>query len=238
MSTLTTCFLLKLFVKNVLSHLARTLTARVGPANRRHTIMTRRLPRLASVLSAALVLFALVSAPRPARAEGRIAVVDLQQALLQTEDGKNAQDRLKKLFDKRQKEIEGQQEELQKAREDIDRQTRVLSREAIGRRVEDWQRRMIDLQQRFVDYQKELQKKQSELTSPIFKKMSSIIKRLAKKNGYDLVIDGTAVHFVRSDLDLTDQVIQIYNAGGSGGDDAPAEPSDKPAAGGEEKKAP
>lgn len=202
--------------------------------------MTARPSRFSLLLGFAVFLSPFV-APQAARAEGsRIAVVDLQQALLQTEDGKNAQDRLKKLFDKRQKEIEAQQEEMAKAREDIERQQHVLSREALARRAEEWQRRMLDLQQRFVDYQKELQKKQGELTAPIFKKMSGIIKRLAKKNGYDLVIDGTAVHFVRSDLDLTDQVIQLYNSGGSGGDEPAPEGggAEKPAAGGEEKKAP
>ena len=36
------------------------------------------------------------------------------------------------------------------------------------------------------------------------------------QDGYDMVVDKQAVPYVRSDLDLTDRVIQSYNQGGGG----------------------
>jgi len=185
---------------------------------------------LALALTAALPALATV-APAPARAEGKIAVVDVQQAVMQTEDGIRAQATLKKHFDKRQKDLDAKQEELQKAREDIERQQRILSREALARRMEDWQRRMVELQTVFVDYNKELQKKQSELTGPIIKKLLGIVTRVAKKNGYELILDKQAAPYARPDLDLTEQVVQMYNSG-EAGDAAP----EGGAAGGGEKK--
>ena len=53
------------------------------------------------------------------------------------------------------------------------------------------------------------------------------IGRIAKKNGYDVVVDAQAVPYVRSDLDLTGQVIQMYNGGASGGDDKEEKKDDK-----------
>jgi outer membrane protein len=199
-------------------------------------MLPRRLSRLHAAL-AATVLSALVAlAPASASAEGKIAVVDVQQAVMQTEDGIRAQGTLKKLFDKRQKELDAKQEELQRAREDIERQARVLSREALARRMEDWQRRMVELQTSFVDYNKELQKKQGDLTGPILRKMMGIITRLAKKNGYELILDRSATPYARPDLDLTEQVVQMYNSGGEGGDAPPEGGGDKPSGGGDEKK--
>jgi len=171
-----------------------------------------------------------------AAADTRVAVVDVQHAVMQTEDGIRAQGTLKKLFDKRQKELDAKQEELQRAREDIERQARVLSREALARRMEDWQRRMVELQTSFVDYNKELQKKQGDLTGPILRKMMGIITRLAKKNGYELILDRSATPYARPDLDLTEQVVQMYNSGGEGGDAPPEGGGDKPPGGGDEKK--
>lgn len=192
--------------------------------------MFRSLPRALAAL--ALAALPLVS-PAPASAQSRIAVVDVQTAVMQTEDGIRAQATLKKLFDKSQRELDAKQEELQKAREDIERQARVLSREALARRTEDWQRRMVELQTLFVDYNKQLQKKQGDLTGPILKKMLGIISRVAKKNGYDVIIDRSATPYARQDLDLTEQVVQMYNSGGGGGSDAPTEGGggDKPAEG-------
>src|SRR6185503_17543265 len=110
------------------------------------------------------------------------------------------------------------------------KQSKVLSREAIAKRMEDWQRRMVELQTVFVDYNKELQKKQGELTGPIIKKMVGVIGRLAKKNGYDVIIDKQAAPYARNDLDLTDQIVQLYNSGGEAeaapGDDKKEEKKD------------
>jgi len=167
---------------------------------------------------AVVAVWALTLMPRVAEAQARIAVVDVQHAVMQTEDGIRAQATLKKLFDKRQQELDSKQTELQRAREDIEKQARVLSREALQRRMEDWQRRMVELQTVFVDYNKELQKKQNELTGPILRKMLGVINRIAKKNSYELIIDKQAAPYVRADLDLTEQIIQLYNSGGEPGD--------------------
>lgn len=185
--------------------------------------MAARTPSFFRPLLLAAAIAAVAGAgARPASAEAaKVAVVDVQRAVMQTEDGIRAQGTLKKLFDRRQQELDAKQVELAKAREDIERQARVLSREALQRRMEDWQKRMIDLQTNFVEYNKELQKRQGELTGPIIKKVFAVIARLAKKNGYELVVDKQAVPYVRPDLELTDQVVQLYNTGDAG--DAPEE---------------
>jgi outer membrane protein len=161
----------------------------------------------------------LVSAP--AAAQMKVAVVDTQRAVMETEDGLRLQATLKKVFDSRQRELDKKQEELQKERDDIEKQRDVLSKTALAKRVDKWQREMVNLQTVFVEYNKELQKKQNELTQPIIQKAMGIIRRMATQEGYDVVVDKQAVPYVRSDLDLTDKVIQLYNQG------APAEPADK-----------
>ena len=137
--------------------------------------------------------------------ESKVAVVDVQHAVMQTEDGIRAQATLKKLFDSRQQELNKRQTELQKQKEDIDKQSRVLSQTALQKKVDDWQKQMVELQTTFVEYNKELEKKQKELTDPIFERVISSIKRIAGSYGYDLIVDRATVAFSRSDLDLTDR---------------------------------
>jgi outer membrane protein len=173
-------------------------------------------PAPKSLLAAFVVALTMTtSAATSARADG-VAVIDLQGAVMQTEDGIRAQATLKKLFDKRQQDLDGKQNQLARMRQDIERQARILSREAISRRMDAWQRDMTQLQSVFVDYDKELSKKQSELTAPIIQRMIGIIGRLAKQNGYDVVIDKRAAPYSRADLDLTERVIQLYNSGDQG----------------------
>jgi len=179
------------------------------------------LPRTLSTLVPTLLAGLLLAAPTTAFAEQKIAVVDTQRAVLETEEGMRAQATLKKLFDSKQRELDKKQEDLQKEREDIEKQRNVLSAEAWQKRVETWQRDMAQLQSVFVDYNKDLQKKQGELTEPIFRRTVGIIKRLASTEGYDMVVDKQAVPYVRGDLDLTDKVIQLSNSGAGGGEAEP-----------------
>ena len=192
------------------------------------------MPKVARLLvSVAALAFAL-----PAHAEMKIAVVDTQRAVMETEDGLRAQATLKKHFDKRQRELDDKQTSLQKEREDLEKQKDVLSKQALQTRVDKWQKDMSELQAVFVEYNKELQKKQGEMTQPIFQKTMGIIRRLATQSGYDLVVDKQAVPYNRSDLDLTDRVITEYNqsagaapaapAAGAGAKAAPAPAAKKP----------
>ena len=174
-------------------------------------------PLLAAALAAVVSLLGTT-----AFAQTKMAVVDVQRAVMQSEDGLRAQATLKKVFDSRQQELNKRQTDLQKQKEEIDKQKTVLSQAALQKKVDDWQKEMVELQQTFVEYNKELEKKQKELTDPIFERVLGAIKRIAGTDGYDLIVDRATVAFARGDLDLTDRVIQISN--GSGAAPAPAPP--------------
>ena len=169
----------------------------------------------------ALAVFTLVGT---ALAETNVATVDLQRALLQTEEGMRAAATLQNFTKKRQGELDGLQEALQKEQDDLRKQAAILSRAAFQRRTEHWQRRMLDVQTRFIQYNKELAGKQQELTGPIMQKMFGAIRRVAGRKGFDLVVDKAAVPFARSDLDLTDMVVQTFNSGDTGEDAPPGPP--------------
>jgi outer membrane protein len=163
-------------------------------------------PLLATALAAFVSLFG-----ASASAQMKMAVVDVQRAVMQSEDGMRAQATLKKVFDSRQQELNKRQTDLQKQKEEIDKQKTVLSQAALQKKADDWQKEMVELQQTFVEYNKELEKKQKELTDPIFERVLGAIKRIAGTDGYDLIVDRATVAFARGDLDLTDRVIQISN---------------------------
>jgi outer membrane protein len=189
------------------------------------------LPLLAAMLcSAALPLAAGAQA-------AKIAVVDLQRAINETEDGRKAKDKLKKLFESRQQGLDKKQQELKKLKDELDQQKNVLSRDALETKVESYQKQLVDLQQVYVEYQRELAEKEGELTKSIVERMERILRRIGQTDGYAMIVErGEAgVIYVPSNYDLTDVVIQRYNAGegGDGAAKAPAKapgPQAKPAA--------
>lgn len=167
------------------------------------------LPKLVASLAA---IFAL-SFAHTSFAQMKFAVVDVQRAVMENEDGLRAQATLKKYFDKRQQELDKKQNDLQKEREEIEKQQRKLSPQAIEKKLADWQRKMVELQSTFVEYNQELQSKQNELTQPIYTKITGVLRRIATQEGYDAILEKATVPYARADLDLTDRVIKAYNSG-------------------------
>jgi outer membrane protein len=195
---------------------ARTLT--LGAAFGTSAPMTRHrlVSALVSFVSAALAVACLLWSGA-ASAQTKVGVIDVQRAVASTEDGLRAQATLKKLFDSRQQELNKKQTDLQRQREDIDKQAKVLPKDALTKRIDEWQKQMMDLQAIFLEYNKELEKKQKELTDPVFGKILEIVKRIASSESIDVVLDKATVAYVRTDLDLTDKAIQMYNSGAGGG---------------------
>ena len=172
----------------------------------------RRSVGFSRMMPLAVAAFVLAVAPL-ASAQMRVAVVDTQRAVMESEDGLRAQATLKKLFDKRQRELDQKQKDLQKEREELEKNRAQINTEAMTKRIENWQREMAQVQAVFVEYNKELQQKQNELTQPIVQKTVGIIRRLATQEGFDLVLERQAATYFRADLDLTDRVITLYNRG-------------------------
>src|SRR4051794_18492673 len=109
------------------------------------------LQRSALPLFAALVFSAL--APKAASAQAaKIAVVDLQRAINETEDGRKSKDKLKKLFESRQTGLDKKQEELKKLKEEIEKQQSIWTPEVRQQKIESYQKQLVDLQQVYVEY--------------------------------------------------------------------------------------
>lgn len=175
----------------------------------------RRARSLATVAAVLVVSFA---APE-LYGDVKIAFVDLQRALNETEDGRRAKGNLKRLFTKRQQALDEQQTKLKALKEQIEKQQKVLTRDALQKRMEEYQKAFVDLQSTYVDYQRELAEKEAQLTKQIFTRMEGILRRIGTSEGYTMIFDrGSGVVWGRTDLDLTDRLIQMYNSeAGSGG---------------------
>jgi len=179
-------------------------------------------------LAFAALLF--VAGPsRTAAAQTKVGVVDLQRALAETEDGRKAKETLKKLFEQRQKTLDKQQNDLKVLKESIDKQRDVLQRDVLSKKLEEYQKAFGELQTTYVDFQRELAGKEGELTKPILQRMERVVRRIGQADGYALVLDRSeaGVVYVPTSYDLTDVLIQRYNAG-EGRDPGDLKPSALP----------
>lgn len=184
-----------------------------------------------SSLVIALALFTVAGAfSSRAHAEPtiKIAVVDMQRALHETEDGRKAKATLKKLFEDRQKTLDKQQNDLKALKESLDKQQNVLTPPVLAKKQEELQKAFTELQQTYMEFQRELGGKEGELTKDIIERMQRIMRRVGQTEGYTLVLERneSGVVYVPTNYDLTDLLIQRYNAGeGKGETSTDAKPA-------------
>ena len=169
-----------------------------------------RFSRIALFFVAAILVA--VSAA-PVDAQVKIGVVDLQRAINETEDGRQAKRRLKKLFDERQKSLDAKQKSLQSQKQSLEKQQDMLSEDALRKKVEKYQADLMELQNEYVQYQQELSTKEAELTGKILEKMQQILRRIGQTDGYTIIVEANegGVVWAPNNLDLTDVLIQRYN---------------------------
>ena len=154
------------------------------------------------------------SLPRTAEAQ-KIGVVDMQRALMEIEDGRKAKANLKQVFDQKQKVLDKQQADLKALKESLEKQRNVLARDVMEKKLGEYQRAFAELQSTYMAFQQELGAKEGDLTKPIIERLQRIMRRIGQTDGYALILDrGEAgVVYVPSTYDLTDLLIQRYNAG-------------------------
>ena len=168
--------------------------------------------RFFAVMAATLFLAPVVQAAQ-SEAGLKIAVVSIQKALNEVEQGKKAKADLKSEFDAKQKKLDLQQDELKKMREDLDKKKVVLAPSDLQSKEESFNKKYLELQKNFADYRQEIVQKEGQFTAAIIKNLKEICEEVGKKEGYTLIVENSqdAILYAGAKDDLTDKVIKLYN---------------------------
>ncbi len=155
-------------------------------------------------------------AVRTAHADDKIAFVDLQRALEETNDGKAAKAKLKADFDQKQKELDAKQEELKKMKEDFDKKSALMKEDAKAKMQQDMGQRLQQLQETYARLQGDLQKKEADATRGILAKLSAVVQKIAERENFAMVLErSSSVVYGKPALDITNEVIRNYNSSAS-----------------------
>jgi len=144
-----------------------------------------------------------------ANAQVKIAVINTQKALLETEDIKKAQLDLEAKFKPRQDQMVKVQKEL----EDIQAQLQSGKLNEVGTQeiTAEGQRKQRDLQRLQQDLQDDVQAARTEILQRAGARMQEVVKKLADEKGLDIVVDSTNTVFYKATFDITAEATTAYN---------------------------
>jgi outer membrane protein len=150
-------------------------------------------------------------------APSKVGIIDIQRAVMSTNEGKRELDALNKKYEPRQAGLQKQRGELEELSKQLSASDKMTddARVALLRSLEQKQ---IALRHDAESAQTDYQAEQREIVSRILKKMAPIVDKYAKDNGYTMIFDaqfwpqGPVLWASAASADVTGAIVSAYNA--------------------------
>lgn len=145
----------------------------------------------------------------------KVAIINIQAAIANTNEGQRDLEALQKKFEPKQIELKSLNDEVDNLKKQLAAQTDKLNDEEKTRRVQTIESKQKSLQRSLEDAQNDYQQQSNEIAQRIGTKLMQSLDSYAKQNGYAVVIDvsseQTPVLWRSPSVDITKPVIDAYN---------------------------
>jgi len=187
------------------------------------------------LLPAMLVLgFASTALGQSSNPPTKLGVINLRAAMESTQEGQKAAADLQKRYDPVRKDLEKKQNEIQSLRDQLSRGSNTMADEAktklqqeIDQKTKLWNR---DQEDASADFQVDLEAVQRGL----FEKMQVVIDKYSRDGGYAVILDISSeqspVVYISNLIDVTNDIIALYDKNAPVASPAAAKPAATPAA--------
>ena len=165
--------------------------------------------------------------------QGKFAVINIQGAIISTKDGQKAAAELQQKTAPKKKELEQKQNEINGLQDQLNKGSNTLSDSAKNDLYKNIEFKKKGLQREVEDAQADLEADQQKLLSQLGQKILAVIEKYSRDNGITMVLDvsnpQTSVLYASPSVDITKEIIELYDKStASAGAPAPA-PAPKPA---------
>src|ERR1041385_8607165 len=145
----------------------------------------------------------------------KIGIVNIQDAIVATSEGKKEFDALQARFGPKQKELKDQNDELEILRKEYQSQKDTLSAGPAASLVNTISAKTKQLQHDYEEAQAQFQAAEQEVLNRIGRKMLTVLEKYAKDNGYSMVLDvsnpKTPVLWSNAEGVVTRNMVEAYD---------------------------
>ena len=165
-----------------------------------------------------------------AAAPSKVAIIHVQNAILQTKDGQKAQSELNTKFTPKKSAIEKKQADIAALQEQMKKGSATMSDDAKNKIARDIDSNQKSLQRDSEDFESDVQQEEGKIMQDLGQKMMDVIIKYATQNGFSMVVDvsnpQTPVLWASQTIDITGDIVKLYDqanpAAGGAATSAPA----------------
>jgi len=158
-----------------------------------------------------MVCSALLGVAQIASAQPKIAVINLQRAVLESAEIKKADADMQARYKPRSAAIEQLQKDIAGIAQQLQVNAGKFTPQAEADLTAQGQKKQRDLQRMQEDLQADVDRERSDTLQKASLKMSEIVKKLAEEKGYDLVVDTSTSVFFKPAMEITNDAIAAYD---------------------------
>ena len=146
----------------------------------------------------------------------KIGVVNIQQAIAESNEGKKELDALQQKFSPKQAELKGLSDEVESLKKQYQAQSDKLSDEEKSSRAKAIETKQKSLQRNYEDAQAEFQQAEQDVINRIGAKMLAVLEKYANGHGYAVVLDvsnpqTSPVLWATQGNVITKELVDAYN---------------------------
>jgi outer membrane protein len=164
----------------------------------------------------------------------KFGVIDMQKALLSTKDGQKAVDELKAKFSPKEADFQKRQSDLQAKQEQYRRTENTISEEAKANLARDIDTMTKNLQRDSDDVRQDVDAEQQRVLNDLGQKMMAVLTKYSAEKGLTMVFDLSGqpnnVLYAASAIDITTDIIKLYDSSAPATSSAPSAPAARPPA--------
>lgn len=166
----------------------------------------------------------------PGPAPTKIGVLNIQEAILASDEGKKEFDALQQKFNPKQAELKTQNDEVENLKKQLEAQGPKLNDDERAARARAIETKQKSLQRNFEDAQAEYQQAEGELANRIGAKMLTVLQKYSETHGYAVVLDvsnpqTSPVLWATQTTVITKELVDAYNAENPAGGAPAAKPA-------------
>ena len=166
-----------------------------------------------SVIRGALMAVVVAAVAMPAAAQNKIAVIDVQRVVTESDPGKEVMQRLKAVTDAKSQEGQALQQQFAALQEQFNKQRFTVSEARQAEMSKEIEDKQIAIRRFQDDAQREVQEAQRRELGGLEERILPIINQVGQEQSFTLIFNKFQSGLVYADetVDITDEVIRRFN---------------------------
>jgi outer membrane protein len=164
-----------------------------------------------SALRMGFLCFGMFAFAGAATAQNKVAIVNLQKAVLESDEIKKAGADMDAKFKPRQQAAQKIEQELQGIQQQLQNGQGKLTPQAEADLQATGTRRQRELQHLSDDLQTDVTAERNDILQKASVKMQEVVKKVAEEKGFDMVVDTQTTIYFKPAMEITADVLAAYN---------------------------